>query len=190
MQSPAKKIKKSMGNTAAIQNSEGFKNVHVGSKSKVETPPGMPVSQSPPRVMKERLVIGEHPLVKFDPSEKQAWRMILSFLSFEDLLVVAAVCKSFFFILKEDERFWKKFCENNYGSRTLPEECNSWKHYFFVFHAMEWDESRFVQTNFELNPADKKVIRVTASSNWLAALTKNELCEGILYCFDIVNLST
>jgi len=135
----------------------------------------------------KKIEIEKEKMVKLE--NKQLWLMILSHLSFEELFQISSVCKTFFFILKEEDKFWRRFFTNNFGEAELPREVSNWKQFCLSCLSFDFDEERFEKTNFKYDKK-KKLLEVTASSNWLAAITKRSFIEEMMYCFEIVNLQT
>ena len=122
-----------------------------------------------------------------DPKRKQIWIKILSFLDFKILYVVARVCKSFFFILKENQRFWKLYCNQTFKSNLLVNETN-WKQFALNRMLGEWDVSRMGRTNFQIGKLNKKIVTNTKKEfHWKCCITKNHLEEGLLQPFKILN---
>jgi hypothetical protein len=111
-------------------------------------------------------------------------------LEFEELNEIKSVCKTFYFILKEDQKFWKLYCERILQQTTLPKEYEDWKRYFIESYLIGWDQSKFENTNFVLDQNNKKIITSTKSNNWLCAKSKMYLIENHLYRFKIIDLST
>ena len=59
----------------------------------------------------KRIEINKESMIKFNIHEKHRWILILSFVGNEDLSNIARVCKNFFFILKEEDKY---DCNNCY----------------------------------------------------------------------------
>ena len=132
----------------------------------------------------EKVKIGKNPMERFPSFKKQAFLMILSFLEFEELFVVGRVCKTFFFMLKEDEKLWKSFADKNIGVKTLPEGMNSWKEFCLVSR-LEWDDSKLEGTELETDET-KKILNKKTGAIWTAAISSSHLLEGLMYGFEIL----
>ena len=108
----------------------------------------------------------------------------------EELMKMKSVCKEFYFVLKENQKFWKLYCERILHQSTLPKEYTDWKRYFVDNYFVGWDESKFENTNFCLDKDNKKLIISTRFSFWLCAASKHSLVENYLYPFKVVDIST
>ena len=108
----------------------------------------------------------------------------------EELMKMKSVCKELYFVLKENQKFWKLYCERILHQSTLPKEYTDWKMYFVDSYLMGWDESKFENTHYCLDKDNKRLIYATTSSGWLCALSKTILIENYLYPFKIVDLSS
>ena len=128
-------------------------------------------------------------MIKFDPLQKQAFLMILSFLEFSDLFVVARVCKYFYFLLYEEEKFWKFFYEKHFSNmKELPKEIPSWKILTINRFNLIWDDSRFEGTSFQVEE-EKRLLKRNATTSWQAALSVGSMKEGVMYGVEIEDLS-
>ena len=139
-----------------------------------------------PKKKFERKEIKKEGIEKLGPNEKQIWMMVLSWMHFEELFVISQVCKNFFFILKEEQKFWKLFLENHQiqqNGEQLKSEI-SWKNYALTLFQCRWDESRFYR-NYKLDPNDNKIVISQYPSIWQTAITKNHFIEEILYAFEM-----
>ena len=101
----------------------------------------------------------------------------------EELDRMKSVCKELYFVLKENQKFWKLYCERILHQSTLPKEYTDWKRYFVDSFLLEWDESKFENTHYCLDPNNKREIHYTNTSGWKAALSKTNLIENYLYPF-------
>ena len=106
----------------------------------------------------------------------------------EELIKMKSVCKEFYFVLKENQKFWKLYCERILHQSTLPKEYTDWKRYFVDNYFVGWDESKFENTNFCVHHENRNLIHVTKHSSWLCAVSKNDLVENHLYPFKLVEL--
>ena len=131
-----------------------------------------------------KLEIKKDGMSKMNSGIKQAWMMILSFIEPEKLLQFKTVCKTFYFIFKEDEKFWQLYSMKNCRVDRLPSEYPSWRSFFIEFHFLGWDKERFEKTNFELG-SNKKIIRVNKTGGWLSAISESPLMQNIFYRFKL-----
>ena len=136
---------------------------------------------------KDDLKIKKSGMSNVAPSQKHAFLMILSFLGFEDLVVVAQVCKTFFFMLKDEEKFWKAFVDKNFGVERLLEGENSWKEYCLSSLRCSWDESKF--GDYFKADETRKVVTNKGKSGWNAAISKFHLREGVLCGLEFVQIN-
>ena len=134
----------------------------------------------------KRVVIEKSTMINLPPFQKQAFLMSFSLLEHSDLFSVSIVCKCFFFMLKEDEKFWKSFVTNKCGVNTLPKEHASWKKLFMSMIELCWDDSSFETTKFETDET-KKIATYKGPSIWMAAKSSQHLLEGLMYGVEVVN---
>lgn len=138
---------------------------------------------------KKKKAISKDGISNFDNFQKQCWIYILSFLSFEDLFdsQIASVCKTFYFILEENDRFWNLFVQRNFGNTELPDECKSWKEYFFMKITTTWDVEKS-NPNFIIDKQNPTIISTNNydKGTWIMCRTKNPLMEGYMYPFQII----
>eukprot|EP01091_Cochliopodium_minus_P011214 TRINITY_DN3123_c0_g1_i2.p1 TRINITY_DN3123_c0_g1~~TRINITY_DN3123_c0_g1_i2.p1 ORF type:complete len:164 (-),score=21.20 TRINITY_DN3123_c0_g1_i2:473-964(-) len=128
---------------------------------------------------KKIMKVGMNELSSF---HKQIWRLVLAKLDFIELSIMTTVCKSFFFLLKEDEVFWSLYSQSNLDITQLPNEYTRWKD-FSLSKLIEWDDSKFDESNLMiLDDDDKRILIDERDSNrWKYSRTKQHLLEGILY---------
>eukprot|EP01091_Cochliopodium_minus_P012784 TRINITY_DN3965_c0_g1_i1.p1 TRINITY_DN3965_c0_g1~~TRINITY_DN3965_c0_g1_i1.p1 ORF type:complete len:237 (+),score=36.72 TRINITY_DN3965_c0_g1_i1:30-740(+) len=133
--------------------------------------------------------VSKEGIIELSSANKQIWKLILSRLDVINLLEIATVCKSFYFLLKEDEIFWSLFAENKLKIRSLPNHISSWKK-LSLSSLIEWDHSQ-LNPLYHIDPKDDKLIIDNSKEeedSWRSAITKNHLLEGGLYPFFIQNL--
>ena len=119
-----------------------------------------------------------------NPDQKLIWRLIISHLNLEDLYKMVLVCKNFFFLIKNDEKFWKLFVEKNLKIHKLPQEISSWKMLFFS-NLFNWDEECLNDYYFH-NKKEKILEHASEESKWRSAFLDHPFLEGILYPFKLL----
>eukprot|EP01091_Cochliopodium_minus_P009708 TRINITY_DN2449_c0_g2_i2.p1 TRINITY_DN2449_c0_g2~~TRINITY_DN2449_c0_g2_i2.p1 ORF type:complete len:297 (-),score=56.92 TRINITY_DN2449_c0_g2_i2:26-916(-) len=132
----------------------------------------------------ELIQITKEGIDELDTFKKQCWIIIISFLDYKDLFVISRVCKTFFLILKENERFWNLFSINTFGANQLNNHYSSWKKFFYCHLIVGWNKERSSPI-FEINDKDIKILKTNSKSEWNCCLTKNYLMENFLYPFQI-----
>eukprot|EP01091_Cochliopodium_minus_P000317 TRINITY_DN10315_c0_g1_i1.p1 TRINITY_DN10315_c0_g1~~TRINITY_DN10315_c0_g1_i1.p1 ORF type:complete len:260 (-),score=51.56 TRINITY_DN10315_c0_g1_i1:52-795(-) len=120
---------------------------------------------------------------EFTSFQKNIWRLILSKLDSEYLYIISKVCKTFFFMLKEDEIFWSLYVKQLLNIQKLSKENKSWKE-LFLSSFIEWDQ-RNLFGNYKVYGKDKKILTDEKNGDWGCVLTKQHLLEGVLYPFQI-----
>ena len=133
---------------------------------------------------KKKIVIKKDGMEEMEKFKKQCWISILCLLEMDTLEKVATVCKEFFFILKENDRFWKLYVEKNYKEeKNLPKDCKNWKEFYLTRLRIGWDFER-MDAYFHPDPLDPLHLSTRSSSGtWKSCISKNFLIEGYLYPF-------
>ena len=153
-------------------------------------------SQNTPNTENKKLKVDDHsinPISKdgmqeMDGSIKQCWLMILSHLDFDQLYTIASVCKAFFFLLKENDRFWNLFVHEKDREAQLPKECGTWKKFYLLFQRNRWNEER-LSKYLKIDEKDSSIISTTNDfSGWKCAITKYPLMENYLYGFNTLRI--
>lgn len=115
----------------------------------------------------KRVAISKNEMIIFDNFKRECWILILSFLDFKELQLMARVSKQFFFILKENDKFWRLFVQKTFLVENLPDSQKSWKQSFFSLILNEWNGER-MDTNYfkweKSNPS--KVSTFTTPGNF------------------------
>eukprot|EP01091_Cochliopodium_minus_P015306 TRINITY_DN5403_c0_g2_i1.p1 TRINITY_DN5403_c0_g2~~TRINITY_DN5403_c0_g2_i1.p1 ORF type:complete len:206 (-),score=42.78 TRINITY_DN5403_c0_g2_i1:63-680(-) len=142
----------------------------------------------------QRIVIEKKDGNNFTSIQKQIWRLIMSKMKYSELKQIALVCKTFFFILKEDDILWMIFAsykENKANvkmidNKKLPDRYQSWKQYYFEKFKQHWNKNHLGSYMNVKNRFESRTI-ITKNSNsifWKCCLTNEPLKEGYLYSFE------
>ena len=116
----------------------------------------------------EKIEINKDSIIKMDSGLKQVWILILSWLEMEEILEIKRVCKTFYFIFKEEEKFWKLYTMKCFGVYDLPKENRTWRSFFLdlYYHSnLKWDIQNKGK-EIKISPDGKSLATGSNYVNW------------------------
>ena len=113
-------------------------------------------------------------MIAFDNFKRECWILVLSLLDFEELKVMARVGKQIFFILKENDKFWRAFVKDKFLLENLPSSQKTWKECFFSIILNEWNPERMNKEFFKWDTSDPSKVstKCTPGKNFIFMISK------------------